>query len=197
MPAVDSAWARGLLAALALAGCARSSTPLEDAAPAAVSQDPAASVMPTGDGDVSPATPAEVGEDLLPTAVAIMSLVNEMRIEAGVTPLTPSAELITIAFERSQAMVERKYLSHTDPFDFSLPVQSLLESEGARGAVAENLFAADVPLDQVPQATLEAWGGSPSHRALLLDERYQFTGVGLQTDGTWWKVTQILAESIP
>jgi uncharacterized protein YkwD len=54
-----------------------------------------------------------------------------------------------------------------------------------------------VPLEEVPAAAVEAWRRSPSLRALLLDGRYQYTGVGLQTDGTWWKITQILVETMP
>jgi len=195
--------------ALILAGCAGGpslASPGEEA-PAT----PPASILSSADPDtllptsafLQPAaglmtpTPMPTGEDLFPTAVAIMSLVNEMRIEEGVSALTPSAELITIAFQRSDAMQAHKYFGHTDPFDFTIPVQALLQSAGFHGALAENLFAIAAPLEQVPQAALEAWTLSSTHQALLLDSRYHFTGVGLTSDGTWWKVTQVLAEAGP
>lgn len=200
---------RGALVALVLAGCAGGPSPnspaeVAPAAPPASSPPSAApgTFLPTS-AFLQPAaglptsTPLPSGEDLFPTAVAIMSLVNEMRIEEGVSALTPSAELITIAFQRSDGMLAHKYFGHTDPFDLTVPVLALLQSAGFHGALAENLFAIAAPLEQVPQAALEAWTLSASHQALLLDSRYHFTGVGLTSDGTWWKVTQVLAEAGP
>jgi uncharacterized protein YkwD len=195
--------------ALVLAGCAGGWTlPLSahDAQEGSSADLPSISAPPTvfpASGSPPPAdsnpsgTPLPPGEDPLAAAVAIISLVNEMRIEEGVSPLAPSVELITIAFQRSEAMVADKYFGHTDPFDLTVPILDLLQSAGFQGALAENLFAIAAPLEQVPEVALEAWSLSATHKALLLDSRFHLTGVGLVCDGTWWKVTQVLAEAGP
>jgi len=201
--------ARATLMALVLAGCAGGWTlPLSahDAQDGSSAGLPAMAAptlgfpspgsLPPADGNPT-GTPLQPGEDPLAAAVAIISLVNEMRIQEGVPPLDPSVELITIAFQRSGAMVADKYFGHTDPFDLTVPIQDLLLSAGFQGALAENLFAIAAPLEEVPQAALEAWSLSATHKPLLLDSRYHLTGVGLVSDGTWWKVTQVLAEAGP
>lgn len=145
------------------------------------------------------AVPSEVDPpaELLPIAFGIADAVNQLRQATGVQPLVIDDRLTRIAFARSADMVVRGYLSHEDPLDGSNLAWRVLMDAGYRGSLGENLFATQASLEQVVAETVDGWLRSPAHRASAMDGSFRYTGVGLLSDGEWWKVTQVFAEERP
>lgn len=136
-------------------------------------------------------------QELLPTAAAIADSVNRLRAATGVEPLVVDEGLTRLAFARSADMVVRGYLSHEDPVDGSNLPWRLLTEAGYGGLLGENVFATQAPLDEVVDEAVDGWLRNAAHRAVALDPAFRFTGVGLLSDGEWWKVTQVFAGQLP
>lgn len=136
-------------------------------------------------------------DDLIPPALAILDGVNDLRQENGLPPLEGDGILFSIAFARAQDMAERKYLGHFDP-QGGAPLASVSMTQlGFEGKLAENVSAFSGRIEDAAFKTLEAWGGSPAFRTVMLDPVFRYSGVGLSWDGQWWKVAQVFAEVRP
>ena len=135
--------------------------------------------------------------DLVAIAQAIAESVNKLRVAMGEEPLAVDDRLTRIAFARSADMVVRGYFSHDDPQSSRNLALWLLTDAGYRGKLGENLFATQAPLEDVVDETINGWLRSETHRANAMDADFHLTGVGLLSDGEWWKVTQVFAEQAP
>lgn len=136
-------------------------------------------------------------QELRPATDEIVRLINEERRQAATAALTIEPALTDLAFVRSEDMVARDYFAHEDPLDGSVPAHILLPVAGFGGMLSEIIFATTAPLEDVPTAALDWWRDSEVHRRNLLEPRFHLVGIGLMGDGTWWKVTGLLAEAGP
>lgn len=134
---------------------------------------------------------------LLPVASAIAEAVNRLRVATGGEPLVINDELTRIAFARSADMVARGYLGHEDPSDGSNLPWLWLTDAGFRGRLGENIFATQSQIDGIVDEAVDGWLRSTEHRETALDPGFRYTGVGLMSDGEWWKVTQVFVEQLP
>jgi uncharacterized protein YkwD len=78
-----------------------------------------------------------------------------------------------------------------------VPADLLLPAAGYGGLLSEVIYATTAPLADLPEAAYDWWMNSEIHRRNLLDPRFQLIGIGLMGDGTWWKVTGLLAAEGP
>ncbi len=101
-----------------------------------------------------------------------------------------------IAFQRAEAIVSGGAFVHVDPLSGNTPAEALVGA-GYGGRLAETLYASTAPIAQIAAETVAAWMGSAENRAVLLDFGYRYAGVGITGDGTWWTITQMLAETGP
>jgi uncharacterized protein YkwD len=117
----------------------------------------------------------------------LLELANAERSAAGVAPLAPQPDVVSIAAAWSAAMADRGELAHNDAY-FTPSVRDRI---GA-GLLGENVaYAGDIG---TAHATLMA---SPHHRDNLLDARFTVVGMAaVQRDGLWW-VTQDFAQVAP
>lgn len=134
---------------------------------------------------------------ILTSAESIFQAINVNRAEAGVPGLLSHATLVELAYFRSTDMAVRSYTSHEDPVTGEFILGEVLSEAGYSGPAAELVFAARDPLGSVPERVSEAWFDDPMHKALLLEPSFRFCGIGLMGDGDHWKVTLILAVSLP
>ncbi len=148
-------------------------------------------------GSVGVPREIEPPADLLPIAESIAEAINRLRVATGVEPLVIDDGLTRIAFARSADMVVRGYLSHEDPLDGSNLPYRLLTDAGYGGLLGENVFASQADLEDLVDEAVDGWLRSPTHRATAMDPSFHFTGVGVLSDGEWWKVTQVFAGQLP
>lgn len=133
----------------------------------------------------------------LNAAVSLMVEANLARQEEGLEPLRPRPDLMDVARQRGEDMIERGYFDHVDPDSGSVEAQRLMREQGYTGELGELLFATTVDLHEVPRATIRAWSDSEDNRQTLLDPDYQYTGATLVRSEAWWYVVQVLAERSP
>jgi uncharacterized protein YkwD len=97
-------------------------------------------------------------------------------------PLRPNAQLELAAARHAADMYERRYFSHVSPGGGELGDRvrrSGFARPGCTWAVGE-VLAWGVGSRSTARETVRAWLGSPSHRRILVSERYGQLGLGTQ-----------------
>lgn len=128
----------------------------------------------------------------------VYAKVNEFRRAAGLPELRADPALARVAKYRSQDMVASGYFGHTNPSN-GATVFTLMDQWGIPYAWAgENLAWNSYPVDRSPDAVVDGWTKSPSHRANLLGAHYERMGVGVAVtaDGTKY-YTLVVEGAIP
>jgi uncharacterized protein YkwD len=118
-----------------------------------------------------------MGQTELETAVTC--LINEERAKAGIRPVHTNGSLRQAAAGHSNSMVQDGFFEHTSPNGRTF-IDRISNTGYTRGArrwlVGENLVWGSGSRS-TPQSMVEAWMGSPAHRANLLRERFREVGV--------------------
>lgn len=127
-----------------------------------------ATALPAACGVLSPASSSA---DPAQTAAELEDLTNDARADEGLPALPHSDCATTAAAERAADLVGDDDLDHA-------PMDPVLDACGVEVA-GENLSRANVPAD----AVVEAWLGSPGHRANILDPQFTAIGVACVPDG--------------
>jgi len=142
--------------------------------------------------------PRPLSEDeSMPAAIGMVSAVNVLRAQAGVPPLAASGTLMVLGRVRAEAMAEGRYLGHEDPAGAPPSARQIMDDSRFRGPVAELVYANQGSLETLATDAVRAWERTPTNREVLLSPEYAFAGVGLEGDGSWWKVSLLLAASEP
>lgn len=111
----------------------------------------------------------------------VIRLVNEIRQENGLKPLTTNWELSRVARYKSQDMVNNKYFSHTSP-TYGSPFQMIKAFGLSYRSAGENIAMGYA----TPQAVVNGWMNSSGHRANILNASYTQIGVGYVAQGHYW-----------
>lgn len=111
----------------------------------------------------------------------VIRLVNEIRAENGLNPLTYDWELSRVARYKSQDMKDNRYFSHTSPV-YGSPFQ-MMKSFGLTYRTAGENIAKGYA---TPQAVVNGWMNSSGHRANILNASFTRIGVGYVAGGNYW-----------
>ena len=111
----------------------------------------------------------------------VIRLVNEIRRQNGLKPLTANWELSRVARYKSQDMLDNRYFSHTSP-TYGSPFQMITAFGLSYRTAGENI-AKGYP---TPQAVVNGWMNSSGHRANILNASYKQIGVGYVSKGNYW-----------
>ena len=111
----------------------------------------------------------------------VIRLVNEIRQENGLQPLTANWELSRVARYKSQDMKDRSYFSHTSP-TYGTPFQMIRAFGLSFRTAGENIAKGYA----TPQAVVNGWMNSSGHRANILNASYKQIGVGYVAQGNYW-----------
>lgn len=143
----------------------------------------------------------QVSEDLTKqlstTTDSILQAINVQRAKQGVPALISRPILADLALSRSTELAARSYLEHADPETGEIKIEKSLAELGYSGPAAELLFAAEHPLESVPEGVVTAWFEDPMHKALLLEPSFRYCGIGVMGDGGSWKIAMVLTVSLP
>ncbi len=110
----------------------------------------------------------------------VIRLVNEIREERGLSPLTEHWELSRVARYKSEDMSALGYFSHTSP-TYGSPFD-MIKSFGLTYRTAGENIARGY---KTPASVVEGWMSSSGHRANILNESYKYIGVGYAPDGRY------------
>lgn len=111
----------------------------------------------------------------------VIRLVNEIRVQNGLSALTYNWELSRVARYKSQDMVDNRYFSHTSP-TYGTPFQMIRSFGLSYRSAGENIAYGQ----RTPQAVVNAWMNSSGHRANILNAAYTQIGVGYVAAGHYW-----------
>lgn len=111
----------------------------------------------------------------------VIRLVNEIRTENGLSPLTANWELSRVARYKSQDMRDNGYFSHTSP-TYGTPFQMIRAFGLSYRSAGENIARGYAS----PQAVVNGWMNSSGHRANILNASYRQIGVGYVAQGNYW-----------
>ena len=111
----------------------------------------------------------------------VVRLVNEIRAQNGLKPLTANWELSRVARYKSQDMRDHGYFSHTSP-TYGTPFQMIKAFGLSFRTAGENIAKGYA----TPQAVVNGWMNSSGHRANILNASYRQIGVGYVAGGNHW-----------
>ena len=111
----------------------------------------------------------------------VIRLVNEIRAENGLKPLTANWELSRIARYKSEDMSDNRYFSHTSP-TYGTPFQMIKAFGLSYRSAGENIAYGY----GTPAAVVNGWMNSSGHRANILNASYTQIGVGYCANGNYW-----------
>ena len=123
----------------------------------------------------------QVSDTVLSYENEVIRLVNEIRTENGLEPLTTNWELSRIARYKSEDMSDNKYFSHTSP-TYGTPFQMIRAFGLSYRSSGENIAYGQ----RIPAAVVNAWMNSSGHRANILNASYTQIGVGYCASGHYW-----------
>ena len=111
----------------------------------------------------------------------VVRLVNEKRMQNGLTALSEDWELSRVARIKSQDMKDNRYFSHTSPV-YGTPFQMMKNFGLSYRSAGENIAQGQ----RTPEEVVNAWMNSSGHRANILNASYTHIGVGYVADGKYW-----------
>ena len=111
----------------------------------------------------------------------VIILVNQIRAENGLKPLTSDWQLSRVARYKSQDMHDLGYFSHTSP-TYGSPFNMMKSFGISYRSAGENIAKGY----STPEAVVNAWMNSPGHRANILNSSYTHIGVGYVKEGHYW-----------
>jgi uncharacterized protein YkwD len=105
---------------------------------------------------------------------ALLVLINDYRLEHGLSTLKVSPRLSTAARWMSEDMAEHNRLSHTDSLS-----RNPSERMAAFGYTQVSLWGEIIRAGgATPESAFEAWRSSPAHNAIMLTDGFVAAGVG-------------------
>ncbi|WP_420818431.1 CAP domain-containing protein [Paenibacillus ginsengarvi] len=136
-----------------------------------------------GTGQTGNGSASENGGDTTTTASAyadqVVSLVNQERAKAGLSPLASDPALTNMALDKAKDMYNNNYFDHTSP-TYGSPFD-MMRSYGIHYSYAgENIAKGQ----RNPQEVMNAWMNSEGHRANIMSPNFTKIGVAYY-NGEW------------
>lgn len=122
---------------------------------------------------------SEIYPTITITQPSYLELVNSVRSQEGLAPLSLDKDLEESATAKACDMRDRGYFEHVDP-DGNTPWHFFTEAGYVYDYAGENLAIGYTN----PMETMEGWMNSPKHRDNILDPNYTEIGIGFCGDYT-------------
>lgn len=112
----------------------------------------------------------------------LLSLINAQRKAYGLPELTFNSELQRVAKAKAQDLVANNYFSHTSP-TYGSPFD-MMKSFGITYKTAGENIAGNSSLS----GAVDAWMNSTGHRENILNNAYNYTGIGIVDSPKYGKI---------
>lgn len=112
----------------------------------------------------------------------IFNLINKQRTDNGLTALKNDNEVQRIARIKAQDMVNNNYFSHQSP-TYGSPFDMLKSFGVSYKSAGENIAA-----NSSNSGAVTAWMNSSGHRANILNNSYNYTGIGVVSSPKYGKM---------
>ena len=131
---------------------------------------------------VKEAQPEEVGVVLTADEKETIDLVNAKRTEAGLPALVVDEELQNVARVKAKDMVDNNYFSHTSP-TYGSPFDMIKSFKISYRTAGENIAG-----NSSNQGAVTAWMNSEGHKANILNNSYNYTGLAVVNSPKYGKI---------
>lgn len=112
----------------------------------------------------------------------VFYLINEQRINAGLVALQIDSELQNVARIKAQDMVDNNYFSHTSPI-YGSPFDMIKSFKISYKTAGENIAG-----NSKNSGAVNAWMNSEGHKANILNNSYNYTGIGVVNSPKYGKI---------
>ena len=112
----------------------------------------------------------------------VFQLINEQRKANGLEAFVIDEEVQTVARIKAQDMVDNQYFSHTSP-TYGSPFEMLNSFKISYQTAGENIAG-----NTSNAAAVKAWMNSPGHKANILNNSFNKTGVGVVSGSKYGKI---------
>ena len=112
----------------------------------------------------------------------VFNLINQQRASNGLAALKVDSEVQRVARIKAQDMVNNNYFSHTSP-TYGSPFDMLKSFGITYKSAGENIAG-----NSSNSAAVTAWMNSSGHRANILNESFNYTGVGVINGSKYGKI---------
>lgn len=112
-------------------------------------------------------------------AAQVVTLVNQERAKAGLSPLSSHAELANMAMAKAKDMKNNNYFDHHSP-TYGSPFDMMKSFGISYRYAGENIAMGQ----RTPQEVMDAWMNSPGHKANILSKNFTSIGVAYY-NGAW------------
>jgi len=112
----------------------------------------------------------------------VFNLINEKRKANGLSPLVMDDELQNVARVKAQDMVDKNYFAHNSP-TYGTPFEMIKSFGITYKAAGENIAG-----NSSNTGAVNAWMNSEGHRANILSNNYNYTGIAVVKSPVYGKV---------
>ena len=112
----------------------------------------------------------------------VFNLINKQRIANGLSALKVENELQRVAKIKAQDMVNKNYFSHNSP-TYGSPFEMLKSFKVSYKTAGENIAG-----NSSNSGAVNAWMNSSGHKANILNNSFNYTGIGVVNSEKYGKV---------
>jgi len=112
----------------------------------------------------------------------VFNLINQQRVNNGLSALKIDNEVQKIAKIKAQDMVSNNYFSHISP-TYGSPFDMLNSFKVNYKSAGENIAG-----NSSNTKAVNAWMNSPGHKSNILNSSYNYTGIGIVSSPTYGKI---------
>lgn len=146
---------------------------------------PAPSLAPAPADSSSPASPTLGDYSLTSQEARLFSLINQERRKQGIPELQIDYQLVQLARQKSQDMVDNHYFGHQSPTYGS--AADMVKAAGIKYRIVGENIGQAYTVDAVHLMMMD----SGPHRSTLLNRKFQWVGVGVVRVGSGVMVTEM------
>ncbi len=121
-------------------------------------------------------------EGLTSDELEVFNLINQQRANNGLPALKIDAEVQRVARIKAQDLVDNNYFAHNSPV-YGTPFNMLKNFGISYNSAGENIAG-----NSSNSAAVTAWMNSSGHRANILNNTYNYTGIGVVSSPKYGKV---------
>ena len=125
---------------------------------------------------------SNISSDLSNDEKEVFNLINTQRTNNGLPALKISNEVQNVARIKAQDMVDKNYFSHNSP-TYGSPFDMLKSFKVSYTSAGENIAG-----NSSNSGAVNAWMNSPGHKANILNNSFNYTGIGVVTSPKYGKI---------
>lgn len=135
-----------------------------------------------GGGASSGGTTTDNISKLTSDELEVFNLINAQRTKNGLSALKIDSEVQNVARIKAQDMVNNNYFSHNSPI-YGSPFDMLKSFKVSYKTAGENIAG-----NSSNQAAVNAWMNSSGHKANILNNGFNYTGIGVVKGSKYGKI---------